>query len=57
MYGWQPTNVADKPEIADKRLFTYFSWEGHSKPGVAVRKISRVVTVRNTSGKSVMIRW
>ncbi|MEU0153173.1 hypothetical protein [Micromonospora fulviviridis] len=26
-------------------------------PGAAVLKISRAVTVRNTSGKSVMIRW
>ena len=32
-------------------------WEGHSKPGRAVLKISRAVTVCNTSGKSVMIRW
>jgi ATP-dependent Lon protease len=31
--------------------------EGHSKPGTAVLKISRAVTVRNTSRKSVMIRW
>ena len=31
--------------------------EGHSKPSGAVLKISRAVTVRNTSGKSVMIRW
>jgi hypothetical protein len=31
--------------------------EGHSKLGAVVLKISKAVTVRNTSGKSVMIRW
>jgi hypothetical protein len=31
--------------------------EGHSKPGAVVLKISKAVTVRNTSGKSVMIWW
>jgi hypothetical protein len=30
--------------------------ERHSKPGPRTRKISRAVTVRNTSGKTVMIR-
>jgi hypothetical protein len=31
--------------------------EGHSKPGAVALKISKAVTVRNTSGKSFMIRW
>jgi hypothetical protein len=31
--------------------------ESHSKPSVQALKISSPVTVRNTSGKSVMIRW
>jgi transposase len=33
------------------------SLEGHSKVRVRALKISRPVTVRNTSGKSVMILW
>jgi transposase len=41
--------LSKDPAFADK--------EGHSKPGAAVLKISRAVTVRNTSWKSVMIRW
>jgi glucose-6-phosphate 1-dehydrogenase len=48
-----------KEEIMNLLYFRFANSfpEGHSKPGEVVLKISRAVTVRNTSGKAVMIRW
>ena len=52
--GWtHPDRIDDRDQLTG--LLAHL--EGHSKPGAVVLKISRAVTVRNVSGKSVMIRW